>query len=214
MSTAIKIITPPSDPDYPVSLSEAILHGKLNPGIEDDLINAFIRTATEQVESITEHRLLIYESEQYFDFFPRNRRIDLLFPPLVTVNSIKFFDEDGVVQVFAADNYWVINNSKHQGYIMIKPGVGVPALEHGRPQSIIVNFDNGYGTASADVPQTFKDAIKMFVNDLYYARRNNLENVSLTDNPTAMQVLGNLVTGTVDFVSISQFTQLSGGQVL
>ncbi len=132
---------------------------------------------------------------------------------MITVNSVRYYDEEGNLQTYDASNYWVVNNSEHDGFIQLKPGATFPILEPDRPQSIIINYDNGYGTTQADVPETFKTCIKMFVNDLYYARRNNLENVSLTDNPTAMQILGSYAVNEPEVLSIAGITQLSGGYV-
>lgn len=210
-STANKITVEPSI--EPVTLAEAVKYCRGNIGIEDDIFNALIAVATEQVESITEHRMIIHTSEQYFDGWPRNNEFCLRFPPLDTVNSLKYYDEDGTLQTWAASNYWVINNSKHEGFLRIKPGSTIPTLENGRPQAIVVNYDNGYGATAASTPETFKTVIKMFVNDLYYARRMHLEDVSLSENPTAMQLLGNMAVNTPDVITIANITQLSGGYV-
>jgi uncharacterized phiE125 gp8 family phage protein len=223
MSTALKIVTNPST--EPVSRAEAIAYCRGNNGIEDALFDRLISVATEQVELITEHRLITHTSEQYFDCFPEygsngagyggatdgNRRFYLRYPPVSVVNSLKYYDEDGNLQTWAATNYWTVNNSKHECFIQLKPSASIPTLENGRPQSVIINYDNGYGTTSASVPETFRQAIMMFVNDLYYARRNNLEDVSLTENATAMQILGSLAINTPDVISMAQFTNVSGG---
>lgn len=220
MSTALKIITDPST--EPVTLAEAIAYCRGNTGIEDSLFNSLISVAVEQVELITEHRLITHTTEQYFDCWPNSelftavsdsRRLYLRFPPLVTINSVKYYDEDGSLQTLASSNYWTMNNSKHQAFVQFKPSASLPSLENGRPQSIIVNYDNGYGATAATVPETFKQAIKMFINDLYYARRMNMENVDLTENATAMQILGSLAVNTPEVISIAQFTQPSGGYV-
>lgn len=210
MSTAMKIITDPSL--EPVTLAEAVDYARGNIGIEDDIFNALITCATEQVESITEHRFITHTTEQYYDHWQTT--FNLRFPPLVTVNSVKYYDEDGSLQTFAAaTNYWTVNNSKHQGSVELMPGATIPTLENGRPQSIVINYDNGYGATAASTPETFKTVIKMFVADMYYARRMNLEDVNLTENKTAMQLLGSYAVSTVDAVSLAQFTGLSGGFV-
>ena len=197
----------------PVTLAEAILWSKGNIGFEDSLFDALISTATNQVESIIQHRLITHTSEMYYDSWPRDRCFSLWFPPTVTVNSLKYYDVDGTLQTWASSNYWVINNSKHNGYIKIKPSASVPTLENGRPQAIVINYDNGYGAAASSVPEDFKTAIKMFVTDLYDARKMHLADVKLTENPTAMQVLGCFAIAEVESVSLAQFTNVSGGYV-
>jgi uncharacterized phiE125 gp8 family phage protein len=220
MSTALNVTSDPST--MPVSRAEAITYARGNTGIEDALFDRLIAVATEQVELITEHRLITHTTEQFYDCWPRSsytstimdyNRLYLRYPPISAVNSIKYYDEDGNLQTLAASNYWVVNNSKHEGFVQFKPGSDLPTLENGRPQSVVINYDNGYGAAASSVPETFREAILLFVNDLYYARRNNLEEVKLTENATAMQVLGSLAVHTPDAVSMSQFVNVSGGYV-
>lgn len=212
MSTAIKVATNPST--EPVSLAETIKYARGNVGLEDDVFDDLIKCATEQVELITQHRLITHTTEQWFNCFPDSRRFDLMYPPLVTINSLKYYDEDGTQQTWAASNYWTQNNSNHQSWLEVKPTSTIPNLENGRPQAIVINYDNGYGTAATDVPETYRQVIKMFVNDLYYARRMNMEQVQLTENKTAMQLLGSLAVQDVDVITIANITTVSGGAVI
>lgn len=212
-STATKIITRPTDPAYPVSREDVIKYARGNLLIEDDIFDSLIAVATEQVSLITNHQFLTHTTEQYYSCWPRSWEFSVRFTPLITVNSVRYYDNEGNLQTYDASNYWVVNNSEHDGFIQLKPGATFPVLEQDRPQSIIINYDNGYGTSPDDVRDTFKTCIKMFVNDLYYARRNNLENVSLTDNPIAMQILGSYAVNEPEVISISGITQVSGGYV-
>ena len=220
MSTALNIVTPASID--PVTKAEAITYCRGNTGIEDSLFDRLISVATEQVQKITEHQLINQTSEQFYDDWPcydvystthDARRFYLRYPPVSAVNSVKYYDEDGNLQTWASSNYWVINNSDHEAFVEIKPSSTIPTLENGRPQSIVINYTNGYGAATTDVPETFRQAIMMFVNDLYYARRNHLEDVRLEENKTAMQILGSMAKNTPDVIQISQFTNPSGGYV-
>jgi len=64
--------------------------------IEDDLLDAIITAATENVEDITRRALLTQTWDYYLDKWPAGRAIKLPFGNLASVTSISWKDTDGV----------------------------------------------------------------------------------------------------------------------
>lgn len=212
VSKAIKVTTEPVL--KPVELAETIKYARGNTGIEDDVFDNLIAVSTSQVQTITEQQLITATTEEYFQDFPwGDRRFFLMMPPVQSITSIKYFDTDGVQQTWASSNYTLINNSNIQGYVQLTQDAVIPSLQVDRDQAITIEYLNGYGLNPSDVPEDFRTAIKLFVNDLYYARQYKMQEVSFSDNIVAMQVLQSRIRHTPDVISIAQLTQISGAYV-
>ena len=133
------------------------------------------------IRSVIHHN---HEEDVTFNNHPDNNwfqheRSDVIFlprPPLVSVASVQFIDEDGVTQTFAASKTDVDTNSQ--------PGRIVPAFGETWPDTrnvqnaVTITYDSGFGAASA-VPQTIKQALFMMIGGWF----ENREEVVLTGTP-------------------------------
>lgn len=117
-----------------------------------------------------------------------NRRyIDMPFPPLQTVISIKYTDTSGVVQTWDPTLYQVSAPSgprAERGRIQPAYGQSWPVTRD-QMNAVIVQFDCGYGTSGDSVPQMLKRAILMIAGDLY----ENREATVVTDRRVTVQEL-------------------------
>lgn len=158
----------------PVTLAEAKLHCRVDSNDDDALITALIVAARQQAEDQTARALVTQKWRYDLDTFPA-AEIDLPLPPLVSVESITYLDNDGVRQPLATSEYSVVINQT--------PGVGLPAYEktwpssRSTPGSVQISFTAGYGAADA-VPRAIKQWMLLQVGHWYATRESvNIGNI-------------------------------------
>ena len=177
MSTALKLVTAPTI--QPVTLAEARMQLKDPPAVEDFLIESAIRAACEHAEAYTGRRFVTQTWDYFLDCFPnewanqygRSRgEFALPHPPLVSVTSVKYFDEAGVEQTLATSEYQV-DASSDPGRIAPAYGKSWPSAR-AQLNAVTVRFVCGYG-GLASVPFSIKAAILLIVGHLFEHREEN-----------------------------------------
>lgn len=93
----------------------------------------------------------------------RGQRIDLPFPPLQFVDSIKYYDTLGTLQTLNAAAY-LVDAISEPGCITPAPSMSWPDTQQ-RVNAVQIRFTAGYGNA-ADVPKNIKEWILMQVGAL------------------------------------------------
>lgn len=149
----------------PVTLAEAKLHCKVDTTDDDALITALIVAARQQAEHRTGRALVTQQWELTLDRFVE--RIALPRPALVSVQSVKYLDDNGVQQTLANTEYQVVT-SELVGFIQSAYGKSWPSCRV-QPDSVVIAYTCGYGAADA-VPVSLKSWIKMAVATLYAQR--------------------------------------------
>lgn len=180
----IEVVTPPTV--EPVSLAEAKVHLRLDPATahpEDALIEEWIISARERVETEVGRALATRTLDVYYDafpcgggfllrdirqfgwghpdFMPRSQALSIPLPPLQSVTSVKYLDAAGVLQVLDPARYRVVPATN-------RPGRVEPVLNGEWPETaplsdaVVVRVVAGYGLASA-VPASAKSAIKLLL---------------------------------------------------
>ena len=149
--------------ELPVTLEECKDFMKVTSTFEDDLISAFIETATDQIEQYTGRVFVERTIEASFDSLFCSKYeaypfISLMRAPLQSVTSVQIDGDDESYQL----------KEKTKGYSrLILDEVSLSSFSTPYPLQIV--FIAGYGGAS-DVPSLIKTAIKMYVNFLYKNR--------------------------------------------
>lgn len=158
-----QLITAPSG--EPVTLAEAKLHLRVDYADDDALITSLITAARQYAEMATQRQFMTAQWRLALDCFPKMIRLDKT--PLVTVDSIKYTDLNGVLQTMPITDY-VVDISAEPARITPVFGkiwpIPVPQID-----SVQVNFTCGYGVAAA-VPEGIKSWIKMRIASLYEHR--------------------------------------------
>ena len=98
--------------------------------------------------------------ELVLDSFPA-MPIELPYPPLTTVSSIKYTDADGVETTVSSSNY-VVDTSSVRGRVALKSGYSWPGVTLKEIGGFKLRFTCGAATAAL-VPETTLLAIKGFV---------------------------------------------------
>lgn len=142
----------------PVTVTEIRNHLRLTDTLEDSLIDALIVSARKVVEQITRRALINQTWRLYLDDFPHQAHIDLPFPPLASVSSVKYYDQDGVLQTLDASIYQTDNRSA-PGKIVLTESGAWPSTELDKVNAVEVEFIAGYGASGAAVPNPIRLAI-------------------------------------------------------
>jgi uncharacterized phiE125 gp8 family phage protein len=184
---ALKLITAPAA--EPVSASEAKSHMRVDTTADDTYIGTLITVARQNVENHLRRALINQTWELVLDEFPAGV-FRLPKPPLVSVTSIKYTDEDAVEATFSSANY-LVDTDTEPGRVVLKNGVSWPAVTLKEAGAVRVRYVAGYGAAGSNVPQAIRQAILLVIGSLYENREDVLvaQGVTVTTLPFGVEAL-------------------------
>lgn len=159
------LITPPAL--EPVSLEDAKAHLRLDSDDDDALVSAAIVAARVHVEALTRRVLIEQGWRAYFDAWPRRRLVSLPVAPLISVEAVTVYDENGDATVVSADDYEVDAITVPGRLLLLS---SVPAAVGRAINGIEVDLTAGYGASSVNVPAPLRQAIMMLVAHWYEHR--------------------------------------------
>lgn len=179
----VKVVTAPTT--EPISLTEAKLHCRVDETADDTLITALITAAREEVERMSYHALMPQTLELVLDRW--QMPIVLPYPPLTSVTSIKYVDEDAVEATWASTNY-LVSVDRIPALIVLKPNKELPSVTLYPQEAIRVRYVAGYATAAA-VPQSLKQAMLLLIGHWYENRENTTVGAISRDIPFGVDAL-------------------------
>jgi uncharacterized phiE125 gp8 family phage protein len=157
----------------PLSLAEAKVHLKAETTDDDALIGAIITAVREALEQKTGRAIIDQRWERTLDCFPRcgwsflDAVIELAYPPLVAVETVKYTDTSGVVQTLAPTAYKV-KDAEQPATIAPAYGTSWPATRN-ESMAVRVRFIAGFaaGLASANpgADTLTHNGLRTLVND-------------------------------------------------
>lgn len=146
----------------PLGLDEARRHIRVDSTEDDDLILGLIPVARQYCEAKCNRSFGVQTWKETFDAFPNGRYIELRNPPLVSVTSITYLDDNGIPTVFGSSNY-IVASSHVPGRIILENDSDWPSTQT-QQDAVSVLF-----TAGA-VPVAVKHAMKLVVGELFQNR--------------------------------------------
>lgn len=198
---ALRLITPPESP--PVMRSEAKSHLRIDHDADDALIDLYLLAATAHIDGKDgwlQRCLKPQTWELTYDEFPSDSEgIEIPLPPLISVTSFKYVDEDGVEQTIDSADYVVD--------VASEPGWLVPVFDYTYPailetiNAVRIRFVAGYedptpasgeseGETASNVPAPIKAAILMMVADMYDHRESvSADSISAIPVPATVKAL-------------------------
>lgn len=145
-----------------------------------DYLSTLIDRAIDYYEKRTARQLLTATWKLYLDTFPDE--IELARPPIASVTSITYVDQDGTTQTLSASNYQTdIVNPNSPGRIAPAYGMVWPSVRGETYNAVCVTFTAGWTTAAA-VPATIKQALTAIVGHWF----ENREPVNIGNITTAL----------------------------
>jgi len=167
----------------PVTVTECKQYMRVDSTDDDDLITDMIIAARELCEQHTRRKFITTGITLALDAFPVTRReswwdgvrdgaitelngyakkIQLPFPPAISVASITTYDESNASAVYSASNYRLDTD----GNILLNDGAIWP-INLRDADAVRIVYTCGYGASPTAVPYAIKQAIKMTVAALY-----------------------------------------------
>lgn len=155
----------------PISLAEAKTHLNEFAVDQEENITALIMAAMEDCEGKTLRSIMRQTREETRDSFPDNGYIELEYPPIISIESVKYLDTNGVEQTLTAASYFLDNSSDvTNGWLTPARGYSWPT-SYDQINSVRIRYVAGYATA-ADIPYAVRQWIKIRVGDLYANRES------------------------------------------
>ena len=161
-----QVITPAST--YPVSLTEAKSHLKVDTTADDTYITSIIKAATQLSEEYTNRFFIDTVIEQYTSSFAD---LQTLFKSKVSaVAYVKYYDSDNSLQTLSATVYDTQLNYE-PSQIQLADGQSFPSITK-RNDAVLTRYTVGYGSAASDVPEIIKQAILLTIGNFYQNRNS------------------------------------------
>jgi uncharacterized phiE125 gp8 family phage protein len=155
---------------YPVTLAEAKAQCLIDHSDRDTELQRYIAAATEYCEGICNQTFIQRERVAYFQGFcdPRTGsrvKLELPWPPLVSVTSVKYLDTAGAEQTLSSSVYRVHTGDDLRGYVELLPSQSWPST-YGVSDDVWITCQAGYGSSPSDVPETVRQAILLMVSHM------------------------------------------------
>ena len=153
-----------------VSPDEMLDECRLTETDQLDLLTRKSISARLKREAMIGQQFITAKRRLVFDRFP-HRGFEVPFPPLQSVYEAKYLDVDGVWQTLDPAIYRVDANSR-PGRIEPVDGKYWPPTHCGAG-AIYFDIICGYGNSAEDVPQSIRDAIRVYAAQLFWNREED-----------------------------------------
>lgn len=147
-----KLIRPPAA--LAVTIELARMNLRVDGSYMDELITMWLQGIIEKAEDELQRALIHQGRLLTLDAFPCTGSIELDRPPLVSVDSIKFYDVNGQLQTLDPSDY-LADLDKLPGWVVPAPGRAWPATQS-RIGAVIVEYTCGYGPTAASTPPSVR----------------------------------------------------------
>lgn len=161
----------------PVTLAEAKAHLRVDTADDDAYITGLIRAAREWVEQYLDRTLVHTQWVMRFDKFPDSgiEPVELPRPPMVTSGTatavtVTFTTEPGATSTYSTAEYRVDRFATPGTVLPIYGSTWTPHRQD--DNAISVTWWAGYGPSGSDVPQGVKNAMLLYIHELYEKRGN------------------------------------------
>ena len=179
---SFEVTTPPAI--EPITVSEAKSQLRIDTSDDDTLIGNYITVARETLEVLMRRAFITQTITLKYDSFPTEIRLPR--PPAIAVSSIAYVDTNGSTQTW--------DGSEYEVDVSVQPASIQPAYNESYPSTrtqanaVTVVYTAGYGTATTDVPEAIRLAIRLLVGS-YYENREATGVLNMRELPLGLQAL-------------------------
>lgn len=180
-----------------LTLEEVKTHLRVNSDVHDDdsLIDAITTAAEQDLDGADGYlgRCLVSQTWELRlpGFLTECIRVPL--PPLLEVQSVKYYDAANALQTLATTHYTVNGiGARQAGSVELNYGYTWPDV-YERSEAVLIRFRAGYVDTSASpdgsVPAPIKQAMLLTIGDLYENREAQIVGTTISRNQTAEALL-------------------------
>ncbi len=173
----------------PLLLAQVKDHVRVSGTDEDALLGQLISTVTSHLDGwagIMGRALITQTWDLFLDWFPWEIAVPL--PPLQSVTTVKYTDNDGVQQTLATDQYTVVSQGNSTGKIVQAFGKTWPSTRT-VPGAVEVRFVAGFGDSWNDVPLDIRHAMLILIGQMYEFREQVVTGTMVSRLPDIQQSL-------------------------
>ncbi len=145
----------------PVTLAQARDHVRVDCSDHDALIAGLIGVATQAASDRLQRALVPTRYRLTLDSFPD--AIELLMPPVMSVESVRYIDINGAEQTMSPQDYF-IDRVSEPGKLVPAPGLEWPEVQD-RINVVEVEYTAGYPWSAITEP--IKQWILLAIGDMY-----------------------------------------------
>jgi len=166
---ALTVVTAAAD--TVVSLDDVKQQSRIDVTTDDAYISEFLIPAAEEtVEAYLRRPLLVRTYKLTMDGWPAGDRLTLPKPPLISVSSVVYYDEDGASATYASSNY-IVDTASQPGRLVLKSGSSWPSTVLQEINGVEITFTAGYATVP-DIPLRARQAVLVLAATLYEHRES------------------------------------------
>jgi uncharacterized phiE125 gp8 family phage protein len=159
---AIRVETPAAKEPVPFEQLKNDIKVDSDLTADDALILGLGLAARRMAEKIQNRALITQTLELSLDAWPAVNWIKIPRPPLQSITSIKYYDQDDTEETLDSGSYFV-DTASEPGRVVLNYGESWPTVSLRPANAVIVQYVAGYGDDSEDVPETTKQAIRLLV---------------------------------------------------
>ena len=188
-----RLITAPAA--EPVTLQEAKDQLRIVDTAEDTKLALFITAAVAYTQEYLSRVLIEQTWEMILDAFPYGGVIEVDLPPLISVVSIKYMDENDTEQTWDATKYTVDVDQPYNGLIYPAINESYPSTRN-YPKAVTIQFVAGYENGGAsppvladNVPPVIHQAILLLIGHMWENRESTTLAVDVKTIPMGYDAL-------------------------
>lgn len=176
--------------DEPLDLDDVLAHLEIHePTAEHrSRVGSLSQAAREQVEAETWRSIITQTLAIRFATFPVDGVIWVPRPPLQSVTSITYVDTDGATQTISTDDYHS-DAASEPGWIEPTFGNIWPTDIIDQRGAITLTVVAGYGDGPSDVPERMRQAMLLYVADMWLVRESSVMGPTVTPMPDTVRGL-------------------------
>lgn len=160
-----------------INIADLKSHLRLSTSDEDGLLTLYARAATHYVETKTRRALITRTFRLEMPEFPQahGNSFELPLAPVSSVQSIQYYDTQGVLTTWGTENY-ALDATSALPRIVPAYSVPYPYVQSQHADGVQVNFTAGYGSTFASVPQGLQFVVMLLAGH-FWANRMPVEAV-------------------------------------
>lgn len=183
----VVVIDPPGN--KPISLDEVKAQCRVDHGDDDAFLNSLIDVAVGHLDAPTGwlgRSLITRTLELRLDRFPACD-IEIPYPPIASIDSVKYDDADGAEQTVISAVYRLVGTPSAPRLVLAY-GQSWPSARC-QPESVRIRYTAGYGETGSDVPAPIRHAMLMMISSWYEQRETEVTGQTVEHLPAVDALL-------------------------